>query len=50
MMLADDLFDQNNIKFLSKGIVFSEIYITKLINYAKVKGIKEPINVLVKTT
>lgn len=49
MVLADHLYDKNNLKILSKGIVLSEIYITKLNNVAKVMGIAEPIKVLYKS-
>lgn len=49
MILAEDLFDKLNYKLLPKGVRLSEIYVAKLINYGKLKGLVEPIKVFVKT-
>ena len=48
MILAADLIDNTNYKILSKGTSLSEVYILKLQNYSKIKGIKEPVKVLLK--
>jgi response regulator RpfG family c-di-GMP phosphodiesterase len=49
MILAEDLFDKLNYKLLPKGVRLSGIYVVKLINYGKLKGLVEPIKVFVKT-
>lgn len=49
MILADHLYDKNNIKILSKGIVLSDIFITKLKNLATTMAIKEPIKIFYRT-
>jgi CheY-like chemotaxis protein len=49
MVLAADLFDKSNFKLLPKGVKLSEIYIVKITNYGKLKGLVEPIKVLVRT-
>jgi FixJ family two-component response regulator len=48
MILAEDLYDEHKFKIFSKGIVLSGIYISKLMNYAKVQDFNEKIKVLVK--
>ena len=48
MILAADLIDNTNYKILSKGTALSEVYILKLQNYTKIKGIREPVKVLLK--
>ncbi len=48
MILAADLIDNTNYKILSKGTALSEVYILKLQNYSQIKGIREPVKVLLK--
>ena len=47
MELAADLYDKSNFKLLPKGVRLSDIYIVKITNYGKLKGLVEPIKVLV---
>ena len=48
MILAEDLYDEHKFKIFSKGIILSDIYISKLLNYSRVQDFNEKIKVLIK--
>jgi response regulator RpfG family c-di-GMP phosphodiesterase len=48
MRLAEDLYDSTGFLLLHKGSALSEITLMKIDNYSKMRGLKEPIKVLIK--
>lgn len=47
MIIAQDIYDPNNIIFLRKGMEITEVLMLRLFNLSKVKKIAEPIKVFV---
>ncbi len=48
MRLAEDLYDSTGFLLLHKGSALSEVTLMKIDNYAKMRGLKEPIKILIK--
>ena len=48
MRLAESLYDSTGFLLLPKGSTLSEVTLLKIDNYAKMRGLKEPIKVLIK--
>ncbi len=48
MRLAEDLYDSTGFLLLPKGSTLTEVTLMKIDNYTKMRGLKEPIKVLIK--